>query len=162
MELNLTSDAQGGLMTDDLSNRKNARSSTSCSLKYQPGPKGSTVDTDRIRSILLEDPELALCRHLGLLAVVAMEYEKTYRDDSLAVLLKNSALEANIPTPKILSFTPRESPNKSQVVELQMAEGDVRAGDAHRILTQMRIEGMSTELRQWSARETAKPSSCPS
>ena len=131
--------------------------------EYKPGAQGSSVDTDRIRSIVIADPDLAaeifpaLLRWnlenavgiWGLLFIVAMVYEKECSDDSLSVLLRTSAHDANVALPSVLSYTPHDTPaNKSKVVELQMAEADVRAGDAHRVLTTMKIEGMSNELRE--------------
>jgi hypothetical protein len=130
--------------------------------EYKPGPRGSSVDTDRIRSIVVKDPDLvaevfpALLRWnrenavgiWGLLFVIAIVYEKEYRDDSLSVLVKTAAHDANVSLPSALSYTPHTTPTQPEVNVLEMAEADVRAGDAHRLLTVMNIETMSAEVRK--------------
>jgi len=130
--------------------------------EYKQGPRGSSVDTDRIRSIIAADPDLvaevfpALLRWnresavgiWGLLFVIAMVYEKEYRDDSLSVLVKSAAHEANVSLPSVLSYTPHEKASQPEINVLEMAEADVRAGDAHRLLTVMSIETMSAEVRE--------------
>jgi hypothetical protein len=147
-------------MTTDPSNRERALVDKLLA-EYKPGARGSSVDTDRIRLIVAADPDLvakvfpSLLRWnrenaagiWGLLFVLAMVYEKECRDDSLSVLIRASAKEANVAVPSILSVTPHDKPANGKTVELQMAEADVRAGDAHRVLTTMKIETMPVEVR---------------
>lgn len=130
--------------------------------EYKAGAKGSSVDTDRIRSIIIEDADLlagvfpALLQWnrehsagiWGLLYVVALVYEKEFQDDSLSILLKSAAHEAGVTLPSVLSYTPHGLPIEPKVNILEMAEADVRAGDAHRLLTVMNIETMSTAVRE--------------
>lgn len=130
--------------------------------EYKAGTKGMSADTDRIRSIIIEDPDLvagvfpALLQWnrehssgvWGLLYVVAVLYEREYQDDSLSILLNTAAREANVTLPSVLSYTPHKESVEPKVNMLQMAEADVRAGDAHRVLTVMSIETMSTEVRE--------------
>ncbi len=84
----------------------------------------------------------------GLLFVVAMVYEEEYVDDSLSVLVRTAAREASVSVPSVLSNSPHTPPMQPKVNVLQMAEADVRAGDAHRLLTVMNIDTMSAEVRE--------------
>lgn len=148
-------------MTGEQPNRRRALIDTLLA-EYKQGPRGSSVDTDRIRSIITADPDLvaevfpALLRWnrenavgiWGLLFVIAMVYQKEYRDDSLSVLVKSAAHEANVSLPSVLSYTPHEKASQPEINILEMAEADVRSGDAHRLLTVMSIETMSAEVRK--------------
>lgn len=129
--------------------------------EYKPASKGSSVDSDRIRSIVLSNPDLVAevfpallrwnrehnVRIWGLLFVVATVYKAEFEDDSLEILLKTAANEAKVTLPSVLSVTPNNPIPEPRVVVLQAAEEDVRSGDAHRILTVMRIDAMSPEMR---------------
>jgi hypothetical protein len=130
--------------------------------EYQQQTQGSAVDVSRIRALVLDDPELIAqvfpamlqfnVQHgigiWGLLYVVAGVYEKELADDSLSVLMNNAANEARVTLPKVLSMTASETAVTNRIVELQMAEQDVQAGDAHRVLTTMRLERMPAEIRE--------------
>jgi hypothetical protein len=130
--------------------------------EYKPGTQGSSVDTDRIRSIILSNPDLVAevfpsllrwnrecdARVWGLLFVVAMVYKIECDDDSLSILLTTAANEANVALPSILSMTPNEPKHQPKLVILEAAADDLKAGDAHRILTTMRVETMSVDARK--------------
>jgi hypothetical protein len=130
--------------------------------EYKPSSKGSSVDSDRIRSIVLDNPDLVaeifppLLRWnrehnvglWGLLFVVAMVYKAECHDDSLEALLNTAANEANVKLPSVLSYAPHNPAPQAKVVVLETAKDDIQAGDAHRMLTVMRIDTMSPEVRE--------------
>jgi hypothetical protein len=130
--------------------------------EYKPNSKGSSVDSDRIRSVVLDNPDLIaetfppLLRWnrehnvgiWGLLFVVAMVYKAECGDDSLEILLNTAANEAKVKLPSVLSYTPNNPAPQPKVVVLETAKDDIRAGDAHRMLTVMRIDTMSPEVRE--------------
>lgn len=129
--------------------------------EYQPHSSGSAVDSDRIRQVIMADPDgvaevfPALLKWnidhdvkiWGLLFVIAKVYEIECHDDGLATTLTNAATTAGVTLPKVLSFTAHDAKPPNQIIDLQMAAADVRAGDAHRLLTTMAVSGMSADVR---------------
>lgn len=118
------------------------------------------VDSGRVTAVVRRDPEAVAFALQKILAspladragwsgwmVTAQAFEKEYGDDSLVVLVEAAAAAAGKKLPRVLSSNPIQPEQREKFVELEMAEADVAAGDAHRMLMVMRLDGLSAELR---------------
>ncbi|HWM69793.1 MAG TPA: hypothetical protein VNO35_24660 [Steroidobacteraceae bacterium] len=120
----------------------------------------SRVDGAKITTVVRRDPAAVafavqkiltspLAGQVGwsMWLVTAKVFEHEHGDDSLVVMVEAAAAAAGAKLPRVLSSTPHEPEPQRKLLVLQMAEADVAAGDAHRMLMVMRLEGLSTELR---------------
>lgn len=124
-------------------------------------PQGrSRVDVGRIAETVGRDREavaFALQRILSspdanlagwsVWLVAAQEFERQYGDDSLVVLVESAAAAAGEKLPTVISQTAPAGPPQDQLVVLEMAEADVAAGDAYRMLMLLRLENLTPEMR---------------
>lgn len=134
---------------------------------YVPHPDGGmAIDSARVMEIVRKDPEAVAyvvqkvlaggggsMPGWGLWMTVAHIFQHELADDSLIVLVEAAASAAGASLPKIKSFVPNTSPESSlekanQIFELQMAELDVAAGDAHRMVLVLRLDRLTPETRR--------------
>jgi hypothetical protein len=127
---------------------------------YNPHDEGGmAVDVSAVQQIVRRDPEavtfaaqkilssdMAGDGGWGIWIVVANVFEAEFDDDSLGVLLESAAAKAGVTLPGWRPISPPGEP-KSQLIVLEMAEADVAAGDAHRMVMVLRLEGLAPETR---------------
>jgi hypothetical protein len=118
------------------------------------------VDTNLVLAEVRRDPEAVTFAAQRILAsgransagwsmwmVTARVFEEEYEDDSLVVLVESAAAAAGETLPGVVSSSPVRLEEQNKLIILEMAEADLVAGDAHRILMDMRLESMSADLR---------------
>ena len=130
--------------------------------RLTPEDGHSQIDVGRVSDVVRRDPDAVAFAiekimgspHAGVIGwgiwmMVAVAFEAEFDDDSLMVLVESAAAAAGQKLPKIREFRPKEAPAPSdKFVMFQMAEADVAAGDAHRLLMLFRLDTMTRDMRQ--------------
>jgi len=127
-----------------------------------PTADGHTqIDLSRVRDVVRRDPDCVAFAiekimgspHAGIAGwgvwmIAAQLFEAAYDDDSLVVLVERAAAAVGQKLPELRDVQLQEPPEERKLFELQMAEADVAAGDAYRMLMVMRLDTMPPEVRE--------------
>jgi len=121
----------------------------------------SEIDAGRVSDVVRRDPDAvafavekimssphASAAGWGVWMITAYAFEAEFDDDSLVVLVESAAAAAGQKLPEIREMRPQQREQPEKLVMLQMAEADVAAGDAHRLLMLLRLDTMPPEMRQ--------------
>ena len=119
------------------------------------------IDASRVRDVVRRDPDavafaiekIMSSPHAGIIGwgvwmITAYVFEAEYDDDNLMVLVESAAAAAGQKLPEIKELRPHQPAADDKFIELQMAEADVAAGDAHRLLMLLRLDAMAPEMRR--------------
>jgi len=132
---------------------------------YHAHPQGGmAIDREKVTEVVRSDPQAVLFGvrkaldsgfasqfGWGLWLTVACVFDQEFDDDSLVVAVKAAAAQAGEPLPSIKAFFAHGSGNEQRQkrkVILEMAESDVRACDAFRMIKLLRLDALAPHVRE--------------